>query len=51
MQWNVISMNGIFLESQVFGLTAKGDVQLFNCIVSVEQHKCTVAQVHSLSKK
>lgn len=33
-----------FLESQIFGLMAKGDVQLFNCIVSVEQHKCTVAQ-------
>lgn len=46
-----ISMNGILFRILVFGLTTKGGVQQFHCIVSVKQHKFLVAQIHNLSKE
>lgn len=46
-----ISMNSILFRILVFGLTTKGGVQQFHCIVNVKQHKFLVAQIHNLIKE
>lgn len=46
-----ISMNSILFRILVFGLTTRGGVQQFHCIVNVKQHEFLVAQIHNLIKE